>query len=191
MPWLRLVVTATSMQQTAPSAWVVVRSGSVLTACPPFRIDPIASPWSAVPPRWRVVDLAWGPARSRRQGPGGPSSAPRVGRTAPCTTSAAGHGGPERVNLSWRGRPIRYRPGRRSGPGLHGAAVIASRLPLPRPHSGAANLLPPTQSAAVTVCYESQIGPNAGIPRCSRPWMTSQVSFLFEMQITASAPEVM
>ena len=57
--------------------------------------------------------------------------------------------------------------------------------------SGAANLLPPTQSAAVTVCYESQIGPNAGIPRCSRPWMTSQVSFLFEMQITASAPEVM
>ena len=41
------------------------------------------------------------------------------------------------------------------------------------------------------LCYESQTGPKAGIPRCSRPWTTFQVSVLFETQITASAPEVM
>jgi hypothetical protein len=37
--------------------------------------------------------------------------------------------------------------------------------------------------------YESQIGPNAGIPRRSKPWTTRQVTVLLLMQTTASALE--
>ena len=36
--------------------------------------------------------------------------------------------------------------------------------------------------------HESQIAPYAGMPRCSRPCTTRHVSCLFEMQMTASAP---
>jgi hypothetical protein len=36
---------------------------------------------------------------------------------------------------------------------------------------------------------ESQTGPNAGIPRRSNPYTTSQVIFLLETQTPASAPD--
>ena len=48
-------------------------------------------------------------------------------------------------------------------------------------------LEPPTGSARAR--YESQTGPNAGIPRRSRPYTTSHVMRLLETQITASAPD--
>ena len=102
------------------------------------------------------------------------------------------------VTVFWGGRPGR-------GPGgLPHGYLIAQRPGRPGPcrantlnsaRSGKQGaFLPKGERVALVppdVCYESQIGPNAGIPRCSRPWMTSRVSFLLQMQITASAPEAM
>ena len=45
------------------------------------------------------------------------------------------------------------------------------------------------QSHDVCLSQESQIAPYAGMPLRSRPWTTCQVSFLLEMQMTASAPK--
>jgi hypothetical protein len=48
-------------------------------------------------------------------------------------------------------------------------------------------LIVPTLPVTHQRRHESQMGPYAGIPRRFRPWTTCQVSFLLEMQITASA----
>jgi hypothetical protein len=93
-------------------------------------------------------------------------------------------------------------PGKLTGHDMNtiAAQVLASRgtcsrpagsVPAPWPAPARPGCQARRQREARSHCYESQTGPNAGIPRCSRPWTTFQVRVLFEMQITASAPEVM
>ena len=50
-------------------------------------------------------------------------------------------------------------------------------------------LIPSGTREVSHVGHESQIGPNAGIPRCSRPCTTCRVTVLLDTQMTASAPD--